>query len=193
MTSGKAVGVTADGGDSIDALVASDGVVGLILWSSTGYVTDSSSSKGRGGSLLRVGDDKPSSKKTISGLNYNSPFRVPNLITTSFILATHKETHSRPVVKLSARQWWTALRMRANAQRPVSRHRAPRTGIYHLCTHIPFHQPISWAFAPLWYALARFLEREVYQFRCNTCSAGIKTGYLLRQVRYYYTVCAVLC
>ena len=49
MTSGKAVDVVADSGDSVGALAASGGVVGLILWSGTGCVTDSFLSMGRGG------------------------------------------------------------------------------------------------------------------------------------------------
>jgi len=67
MASGKAVGVAADSGESAGALGAPGGVVGLMLWSSTGWVTDSPSSTGRGGRSLRVGDGKPSStKKTMS-------------------------------------------------------------------------------------------------------------------------------
>jgi len=62
-TSGKAVGVAAEGGDSAGALAASGGVVGLILWSSTDCVTDSSSSTGRGGRSLKVGDGKPFQRK----------------------------------------------------------------------------------------------------------------------------------
>ena len=65
VTSGKLVGVAAESGDNVGALAASGGVVGLILWSSTCCVTDSSSSTGRGGRSLRVGDVKPSSKKKI--------------------------------------------------------------------------------------------------------------------------------
>ena len=65
MTSGKAVDVVADSGDSVDALAAPGGVVGLILWSGAGCATDSFSSTGRGGRSLRVGDGKPSSKKTM--------------------------------------------------------------------------------------------------------------------------------
>ena len=63
MTPGKGVGVVADSEDSVGALTESGGVAGLILWSSTGRVTDSSSSTGRGGKTLRVGDGKLSSKK----------------------------------------------------------------------------------------------------------------------------------
>jgi len=66
VTSGKAVSVAADGGDSGGALAASGGVVCLILWSGTGCVTDSCSSTGWGGRSTRVGDGKPSSKETIS-------------------------------------------------------------------------------------------------------------------------------
>jgi len=66
VTSNKAVEVAADGGDSAGALAASGGVVCLELWSSMDYVTDSSSSTGRGGRSLRVGDGKLSSKKTMS-------------------------------------------------------------------------------------------------------------------------------
>ena len=85
-------GKGADSGDSVGALAASGGVVGLILWSNTGRVTDSSSLTDWGGRSLRVGDGKPSSKKTTSGLNDNSFFRVPNAITAS--------TYSPSVVKL---------------------------------------------------------------------------------------------
>jgi len=66
VTSNKALGVAADGGDSEGALAASGGVVCLALWPSMGYVTDSSSSTGRGGRSLRVGDGKLSSKKIMS-------------------------------------------------------------------------------------------------------------------------------
>jgi len=63
VTSGKLVGVAADSGNNVGALAASGGVVGLILLSSTYCATDSSSSTGRGGRSLRVGDGKPSLKK----------------------------------------------------------------------------------------------------------------------------------
>ena len=94
VTSGKAVGVAVDGGDSAGALALSGGVVGLIVWSGAGCVTDSSSSTGRSGRSVRVGDGKPTSKKTMSlDSNDNSSFQVPNPITAS--------THSHSVVKLS--------------------------------------------------------------------------------------------
>ena len=66
VTSGKAVGVAADYEDSAGALAAFGGVVGLILWSSTGCDTDSSSSTGQGSRSSRVGDGKPSSKQNNS-------------------------------------------------------------------------------------------------------------------------------
>ena len=100
MTPSKGVGVVADSEDSVGALAESGGVAGLILWSSTGRVTDSSSSTGRGGKSLRVGDGKLSSKQTMPELTNNSSFRVPNPITASVVLVAHKETHSRSVVKL---------------------------------------------------------------------------------------------
>jgi len=110
VTSGKLVGVAADSGDSVGALAASGGVTGLILWSSTGCYTDSSSSTGQGSRSLRVGDGKPSSKKNnVFGLGDNSSFRVPNPITASVVLVTRKETHSCSVVKLP--QWFLRFDM----------------------------------------------------------------------------------
>ena len=59
MTSSKAMGVAVDSGDSMGALAVSGSIVGLVLWSSLGCVTDSSSSEGQGSRSLRVGNGKP--------------------------------------------------------------------------------------------------------------------------------------
>jgi len=97
-------------------------IVSLMWWSSMGWVTDSPSSTGWGGRSLRVGDGKPSTKKTISLDSATTClFGVPNPITASFILVPHERTHRHSVVKLL--QPFLQLN-NGSAKRLASRHRA---------------------------------------------------------------------
>jgi len=65
-TSGKGIAIATYSGGTAHTLAVSGSVVGLVLWSSVGGVTCSSSSMGQSGGSSRVGDGKPSSKKTKS-------------------------------------------------------------------------------------------------------------------------------